>query len=154
MNNSKKTKNENENSHGTEAVVENSEDKGSVRKGNQTAGRKWKLDKTKGRHSGIPEGNSSVVSLTKKNDERLLLVDESFPLKKEKNADVKDGSRVHIRPPGQAVPVSSASLQYKYACKYRKIMRTWWSEVPIWKTFSATGLTNYPQYQLDRHQAP
>lgn len=111
LNNSKKTKNENENSHGTEAVVENSEDKGSVRKGNQTAGRKWKLDKTKGRHSGILEGNSSVVSLTKKNDERLLLVDESFPLKKEKNADVKDGSRVHIRPPGQAVPVSSASSE-------------------------------------------
>ena len=107
MNKSKKTENENENSHGTEAIVENSEDKGSVRKLNQTAGRKWELDKTKGRRSVVPEGSSSVVSLTEKNDERLLVVGESFPLKKEKNADVKDGSRIHIRPPGQAMPVVS-----------------------------------------------
>ena len=107
LNKSKKTENENENSHGTEAIVENSEDKGSVRKLNQTAGRKWELDKTKGRRSVVPEGSSSVVSLTEKNDERLLVVGESFPLKKEKNADVKDGSRIHIRPPGQAMPVVS-----------------------------------------------
>lgn len=107
LNKSKKTENEDENSHGTEAIVENSEDKGSVRKLNQTAGRKWELDKTKGRNSVVPEGSSSVVSLTEKNDERLLVVGESFPLKKEKNADVKDGSRMHIRSPGQAMPVVS-----------------------------------------------